>query len=153
LNIAIKGIYHERTEDAPFVGALICADGCKFNCEDCINEELKYSESFYMSDIDIISRVLNNPFNQGIILAGLEWTLQPNEMFKLIELALDNNLEVILYTGFDEEMLRKLYPHLFRLPIYIKCGRYNKELLVNDYKMFGVKLASSNQKIIKCGAT
>ncbi|MFA6914191.1 MAG: MBL fold metallo-hydrolase [Endomicrobiia bacterium] len=52
--IAIKGIYPERSEDAPFIGALVCADNCHFNCKNCINDELKYSKSFYIEDKDII---------------------------------------------------------------------------------------------------
>jgi pyruvate-formate lyase-activating enzyme len=71
MKIKIKGIYHERTEDAPFIGALICANDCKFNCKNCINEELKYSNGYYMEDIKIINEVLFNSFNKGIILAGL----------------------------------------------------------------------------------
>ncbi len=151
MKIAIKGIYHERTEDAPFIGALICADKCYYNCPDCCNEELKYSEPFYMEDTEIINRILNNPFNQGIILAGLEWTLQPKEMLRLIELALDNKLKVILYTGMNEFELRMKFPQIFELPIYIKCGRYIKELHTDDYYLYGVKLASTNQKIIYGG--
>ncbi len=149
MNIRIKGIAHERCEDAPFVGALISADNCNFNCPDCFNQHLKQTESFCLEDKDIISRVLSNPFNKGIILGGLEWTLQPNEMFRLIELALENGLEVILYTGLDEDELKKKFPKLFELPIYIKCGKYIKNLHTDDYSMFNVKLSSSNQKIIK----
>lgn len=148
MKIAIKGIYHERTEDAPFVGALVCAENCKFNCIDCINEDIKYSTSYYMEDTEIINKILLNPFNNGIILAGLEWTLQPKEMFALIYLALKNKLKVILYTGMDISELKETFPQLFELPIYIKYGRYKKELHTENYKMYGVKLASSNQKII-----
>ena len=149
MRILIKGIYHERTEDAPFVGALICANNCNFNCEDCINNDLKYSAGYYMEDIDIINNIKSNPFNKGVILAGLEWTLQPKEMLRLIELALENSLEIILYTGMDEEELRNKFPELFTKKIYIKVGKYNKKLKVDNYMIYGVKLASSNQKIIE----
>ena len=150
MRILIKGIYHERTEDAPFVGALICANNCNFNCEDCINNDLKYSAGYYMEDIDIINNIKSNPFNKGIILAGLEWTLQPKEMLRLIELALENSLEVILYTGMDENALFNKFPQLKTTNIYVKCGRYDKNLKVDNYRIYGVNLASSNQKIIKC---
>jgi pyruvate-formate lyase-activating enzyme len=149
MKIAIKGIYHERTEDAPFIGALICADNCKFNCKNCINDELKYIGSYFMNDYDIINEILFNKFNKGIILAGLEWTLQPKEMLRLIELALINNLQVILYTGMSKNELFKKFPELFNLNIYIKCGKYIEDLHVENYKMYNVKLASSNQEIIK----
>lgn len=149
MKIRIKGIYHERTEDAPFIGALICANDCKFCCPDCINEDIKKSAGFDMEDTNIIKNVKSNPFNHGIILAGLEWTLQSKEMFRLIDLAIENNLEVILYTGMDKESLFNKFPELIKKRLYIKCGRYDKNLRVNEYKMHGVYLASSNQEIIK----
>jgi len=147
--IAIKGIYHERTEDAPFIGALICSTECNFNCTDCCNEHLKNIEYYYMEDCSIINEVKKNLFNKGIILGGLEWTLQPNEMFRLIELALENNLKVILYTGLELNNLKVRFPKLFNLDIYIKYGQYKKNLKKEGYKVFSVKLASSNQNIIK----
>jgi len=149
MKIAMKGIYHERTEDAPFIGALICADNCYFNCSDCCNHELKCSLSYVLEDYDIIKEVLSNKFNKGIILGGLEWTLQCNEMLVLIDLALENKLQVILYTGMDKEELFENFPELKNIDIYIKCGKYAKQLHTDNYKMFNVKLASSNQKIIK----
>ncbi len=149
MKIAIKGIYNERTEDAPFIGALVCADNCYFNCIDCINDHLKYSESIYLEDVEIVKEVLLNPFNKGVILAGLEWTLQPVEMLRLIQLALENKLQVILYTGMNKEELFQTYPQLLDYNIYVKCGRYIEEIHTDNYKMFGVYLASSNQEIIK----
>ena len=149
MKIAIKGIFHERTEDAPFIGALICANNCKFNCLNCCNEEIKLLPSYYKDDDEIIQEIKSNSFNKGIILAGLEWTLQPKEMFRLINLALDNQLEVILYTGMDYDVLIKKFPELLNYHIYIKTGKYIKELSTDDNIQFGVKLASSNQKIYK----
>lgn len=151
MKILIKGIFHERTEDAPFIGALICANNCNFNCNDCINQDLKYSTGYYMEDTEIIKEVLSNIFNKGIILSGLEWTLQSAEMLKLIDLALDNNLEVILYTGMIKEDFFNKFPQLKYKNILIKFGKFNKELYVENYKVYGIKLASSNQEIIKCG--
>ena len=149
MKIAIKGIFHERTEDAPFIGALICANNCKFNCLNCCNEEYKSLPSYYVNDNEIIQEVKSNLFNKGIILAGLEWTLQAEEMFRLIELALNNQLEIILYTGMDYDVLIKKFPELLNYHIYIKTGKYIRELSTDDNIQFGVKLASSNQKIYK----
>lgn len=149
MEILIKGVFHERTEDAPFIGALICADNCKFNCLGCCNEEYKTLPSYYMNDSEIINEIKSNKFNKGIILAGLEWTLQPKEMFRLIELAINNQLEVILYTGMDYEGLIKKFPKLLNYHIYIKTGRYIGEFATNNNIQFGIKLASSNQKIYK----
>ena len=147
--VKIKGIYHERTEDAPFMGALICANDCIFNCHDCFNQELKNAPSYNMDSKEIINQVKSNKFNKGIILAGLEWTLQPEEMYELITLALKEKLEVILYTGRELKELQIKFPLLLTLSIYIKYGRYNDKLKTTSNEVFGVNLASSNQNIIK----
>lgn len=151
MKIAIKGIYHERTEDAPFIGALVCATSCNFNCLGCINEPLKYSASYYMYDYDIIKEIKTNPFNQGIVLGGLEWSLQIEEMKQLVNLAIKKQLQVMIYTGLDEYDFLKICPNIKNIKCYVKYGRYLEKLSVNDYRNYGVKLASSNQKIIKYG--
>lgn len=149
MRIRIKGIYHERTEDAPFIGALVCANKCFFNCKNCFNQDIKDSEGLYVEDYKIIRLVLSNHFNEGVILAGLEWTLQPEEMFRLIELTIKNGLQVILYTGLDKDDLLEKHPQLLKYDMYIKCGRYIESLRTTDNKQFGVNLASSNQNIYK----
>jgi organic radical activating enzyme len=128
---------------------LICAESCKFNCPNCCNEELKTLSPYIIEDYEIINEVLSNPFNKGIILAGLEWTLQPKEMIKLIELALNQKLEVILYTGMDYKNLINKFPQLLNFNIYIKTGRYDSKLSTDNNIQYGVKLASSNQTITK----
>ena len=149
MNIRHKGIYHERTEDAPFIGALICAIDCNINCDYCFNQYMKDEPILINDSKEIINKVLLNPFNEGIILGGLEWTLQSEEMEELIQLALLNDLEVILYTGLSEETFRKQFDDIFKLKIYIKFGNYIKDK--EQVKQYSVILASDNQKIVKCG--
>lgn len=152
--INIKGIYHERTEDAPFVGALICSSNCNIGCFNCFNQHLKSEPIIKMESYKIITQVLSNPFNKGIILGGLEWTLQPKETKQLIKLARKNNLEVILYTGLNEDVFISKFLEIYEIPnIYIKFGRYDENLKCDDHKQYGVALASSNQKIIKTKET
>lgn len=99
LTIRYKFIEHERTEDAPFVGALISAVGCKFKCKGCFNRDLKKMETKKATATEIIEEVLSNPFNQGIILAGLEWSEQPTELVELCEVASSKGLQIMIYTG------------------------------------------------------
>lgn len=99
MKIRYKTIEHERTEDAPFVGALISAIDCKFNCKGCFNTELKKEKTKTESAEKIIAQVKMNPFNKGIILGGLEWSEQPLEMMELCKVASENGLEVMIYTG------------------------------------------------------
>ena len=99
MNIHYKSITHERTEDAPFVGALVCASSCHIKCKGCFNKDLKKEHDLVASAEDIINEVKQNPFNQGIILAGLEWSDTPQEMIELCRVASANDLEIIIYTG------------------------------------------------------
>ena len=150
MKINIKGIFHERTEDAPFIGALICAINCNINCENCFNQYLKSEPIINIEDYKIIDEVLFNPFNKGIILGGLEWTLQLDELKQLINLGKKNKLEIIIYTGLNEEVFIDKFPEIYKIPnIYIKFGKYNERYKCNDNIQYGVKLASKNQKIIK----
>lgn len=99
MEIRIKSITHERTEDAPFIGALVSAIDCKFGCKGCINNHVKKQPTVRLEASEIIRQVLSNPFNKGIILGGLEWSLQPIEMVELAKLASEAGLQVMIYTG------------------------------------------------------
>lgn len=149
--IRFKTIENERREDAPFIGALISAVWCKFNCKGCINEHLKDNIYQEMDSHDIINYIKRNPFNKGIILSGLEWTLQEFEMYELIRLAKQFELQTMIYTGLDFEIFKNKYIGTLLLTDYIKCGRYVEELTINDNWQYGIKLATSNQKIYKKG--
>jgi pyruvate-formate lyase-activating enzyme len=151
-NIRYKVIESERIEDAPFVGALISAIDCNFNCSNCFNQSIKSLPTQEKSAIEIINCVKSNSFNKGIILAGLEWTyLQSYEAIDLAYNAKENGLKVMLYTGrnFDDTKIQALLSTgVFD---YIKCGTYREELKTINHIEYGVTLASSNQHIYKQG--
>lgn len=149
--INYKLIVHERCEDAPFVGALIAACDCKFNCPNCFNQHIKTLPVITRSCEDIIAEVRGNPFNKGIIFAGLEWTLQLAECIALATEAKKYGLQTMLYTGhdlLDDIVTIAQMPQCFD---YIKCGRYLEELKTANHIEYGVVLASTNQHIYKKG--
>lgn len=145
--IRYKLIEHERSEDAPFIGALISAIDCHNNCKNCFNQHIKRLPNIEASAEQIILEIKKDPFNQGVILAGLEWTEQPMEMQELIECAIKSNLQVMLYTGLDETTFKQRFADTYKMPIYIKFGRYDESLSTDKNLQYGVKLASSNQYI------
>lgn len=145
--IRYKGIIHERTEDAPFIGALICAIDCNRNCKGCFNQHLKELPIKELHANEIIDEVKRNQLNQGIILGGLEWTEQHEEMKELIYIASENNLEVMLYTGMEEYEFRRKFQYIKN--IWIKFGAYFEELKCDDNIQHGIKLSSKNQQIHK----
>ena len=151
--IRYKKIEHERVEDAPFVGALISACDCCFKCKECFNQNIKQLPTIKRPLLTIINEVLSNPFNKGIIFAGLEWTLQFDECRALALAAKEHGLQTMLYTGFDYNSTKvqkiiKSTPALFD---YIKCGTYQKDKTTSNHIEYGIVLASSNQHIYKRG--
>lgn len=144
----IKGFEHERTQDAPFMGCLIIANNCNRNCRNCFNQHLKNKPSIDMTADDIIAEVKKNPFNEGIILGGLEWFEQIDDMKVLMQTAANSGLKIMVYTGFpvikDETIFKECAK---KVDTYLKIGPYVETL--PGRQMYGITLASKNQKIIK----
>ena len=107
MKIRYKTIEHERTEDAPFVGALISSIDCKFKCKGCFNRKAKLLPNIEREADEIIEEITSNPFNEGIIFGGLEWSLQPVELVELFEKASNAGLKIIIYTGCTAEEFYK----------------------------------------------
>ncbi len=147
MKIKFKGIVHERYEDAPFIGALLVAERCEFNCIDCFNKHLINREVIISNEVDIIKEVKKNVFNEGVIFAGLEWSNQPKELEALIKEAKRNALKIIVYTGLEECEFLKLIDVEVLKNCYVKYGSYNNSKLSDNYKSYNVKLASTNQYI------
>lgn len=129
------------------MGALIIAESCHNNCQDCFNQHLKESKMYRKPASSIIQEVRNNPFNDGIILGGLEWSENTEGTIALIKLARANMLQVILYTGLTEEELFARIPREALHKCYVKFGRFDNTKLSDTYTSLGVKLASTNQYI------
>lgn len=145
-----KYIQHEVMSDAPFIGALIVANDCSRNCKECFNQDLKQIESTKNAWYEIEKKVKSNGLNKGIILGGLEWTEQPNDLLNLMVMARED-FKVMIYTGLTEEQFLRI-PDVkevlsFNLPIYVKYGSYESNNKCENNIYYGVKLASCNQYI------
>ncbi len=140
-----KGLEHCIYGEAPFLGARLCAIGCSRDCPGCHNEHLKNDVEIVKEDVkELVEQVKGNLFNQGIILGGLEWTEQVEEMQALIIACQVAGLEVMVYTGMTEEQFKELE---VVGEFWVKYGSYQEGS--QPHEMFGVKLASSNQIIKK----
>ncbi len=142
-----KGIIHERTEDAPFMGALVIAVSCNNNCQGCFNQHLRDASVRVDTPKHLVGQVLSNIFNDGIILGGLEWSECPAETISLIKAASDSGLEVMLHTGLTEPELYERIPREYLHGCYVKFGGYDASLASAVHKSHGVRLASTNQYI------
>lgn len=141
-------IEHEN-QDAPyFVGALICAINCTHSCPGCHNQHLIGSPIQCQPVEDVIDEVQRNPFNKGIILSGLEWTEQPDEMIALIYEALNRQLSVMLYTHMTRQEFEDTFPNLIKMPLWCKFGSYEDGSRTLRHKQYGIELASPAQEIV-----
>lgn len=103
MKVRIKRIEHERTQDAPFVGALVCGVMCHNGCKHCFNKHMKKEPTIEIDAEEIIKEIKSNPFNEGVIFSGLEWSEQPHELIELCKLASENGLQIAIYTGLSIE--------------------------------------------------
>ncbi|WP_195618650.1 4Fe-4S cluster-binding domain-containing protein [Clostridium paraputrificum] len=142
-----KGIVHERLGEAPFVGALILANDCPYKCKGCFNQYLKTKPIRQNSAKEIIQKVKQNPFNEGIILGGLEWTYQPNDMIELINESEKVNLKIMIFTHMYKDEFLSKFPQLANRNIIVKFGGYEEQNKIDDYYSNGTKLATSNQYV------
>lgn len=141
-----KGLFEERY-DAPFVGMLIAATDCRINCPNCINEWIRSQPIIQDTTDNIFSSLESNNFLEGIILGGLEWTYQKNEMTHLLNEAVKRGYKAMLYTGLYEEEFKIHFPDVYDLPIYIKFGQYIDGSKPTKDSTTGITLASDNQYI------
>ena len=143
-----KGIVHNILNDAPFIGAVVIANHCSMPCTDCINEHLK-SHEYTMDDSaeTIVEKVKANGLNQGVILSGLEWTEQAEDLVELVETALSQGLDVMVYTHHSETAFFRIVPQLVGKKIYVKFGLYDASKRSDNYFSCDVKLATTNQYI------
>lgn len=147
-----RGLYRERF-DTPFgLGTLIWAKDCHRHCPGCFHQD-RFNTPIYEEDVkELIHRVRQDPFTQGVVLGGFEWTEQYEELLAVIEEALKVNLNVILYTHYTIKDISTMYKELLKYKgIYIKCGEYDNTRLSNTHTSYGVPLASTNQIIYKIG--
>lgn len=142
-----KGIVHERLGEAPFIGALILANDCPYKCKGCFNQYLKTKPTLQNSAKEIIDMIKQNPFNEGIILGGLEWTYQPKDMLHLVNIAQENNLKVMIFTHMYKDEFLSKFSQLINSNIIVKFGGYEEDKLNTDYQSKGVRLASTNQYV------
>lgn len=147
--IRYKLIERERFGDAPFVGLLVSSISCSLDCEDCFNQHVKNTDTLEIEASDLINMIKSNPFEKGLILGGLEWSNQPNELIELTTIAKDNGLQVMIYTGLTEdEFYNAVEKNKIPKGVYIKFGRYMKSKNTTNNIQYGVRLASENQCII-----
>lgn len=145
-----KGIEHGVMTDAHFIGARICAIQCAKHCAGCFNQDL-LGESYVTETIHtVFEEILDHELNEGIILGGLEWTEQPEELREIVRYACSLNMHVMVYTHLDlRAFLREFWEFREVDNVYVKCGEFRQDSSAYFDEKHDVMLASTNQIICK----
>jgi len=146
--ITVKTIERERLQDAPFIGCLLSAISCNLNCKNCFNQHIKDLEDIHIDEYSLCNSIRVNSFEEGVILAGLEWSNQIEDMYKVFHAVNKFNLKLMIFTGMHECDFFKIVD-INNLPkgTYVKFGFYDDSLKTIHNKQFGVGLATKNQYI------
>jgi hypothetical protein len=143
-----KGIIYDNKDHPLGLGTLIIADNCTHDCKCCINRGIITKPSFSHDYRSILTNIFKKTINKYIILGGLEWTEQIEDVYNILELCTDLKSPPILYTHWPEEEFAKKFPKLFQYHgFYIKFGEYLEKFKSNKYFSHGIPLASTNQYI------
>ena len=124
------------------------------HCKNCHNPE---SWNFNNGDLytkDYLSaikeKIADNPLliKNIMIFGGEPLDQNKSELFFLLKDLKLFNLPIWIFTRYD---ITEIYDFVKEYCDYIKCGRYIEELKTDDNIQYGIKLATSNQKIYKKG--
>lgn len=140
-----KGIVRDSKDHPDGLATLLVADDCTRNCKACINQHLKSQESIVDEPTALIDAVIGTSLNNCVVLGGLEWTEQEQDLYDLLEVCRDRRVNAILYTHWSEEQLKQRFPRLFQYDIWIKFGEHDPEQ--KSYTSHGIPLSSANQYI------
>lgn len=128
------------------ISLVINISGCPHKCEGCHSQYLWEYEGNYISKD--FNNILN--FYDGMITCVCFMGGEQNvdELESYLKYVKEYGLKTCLYSGCDLiEEIAILLPHLD----WVKIGRYEESLRTDDNMQYGIKLATSNQKIYKKG--
>ena len=129
--------------------------GCKNKCDDCCNPELMSFDNGtdYMEWLPKITDYLENykGLIKNVFLVGGSPNHQDPEALDTFLAGLKLRCQGINIFVFCGEEFVEVQPCFKEYCDYIKCGAYIPSLKCEDNIQYGIKLATSNQKVFKKG--
>jgi len=152
--IRLSGVINESIVDGPGFRYVIFTQGCKKRCFMCHNAETQPLDAGYEEDLEnIVEDFKKNPLLQGITISGGEPFLQPEAVLYLIKKAKETNLDVIVYSGYYIEELKrfnnKYVDEILITADYLIDGPF--EYMKKDLNL--LFRGSNNQRIIDLNIT
>ena len=120
--------------------------GCPYKCKGCHSTYLwEYKGNYLSKDIDSIFNEYLGMFSCVCFMGGDTNLIELKELLKLCK---SKGLKTCIYTGTDDI---SIFKDCMKYLDYIKYGSYKEELKCDNNIFYGVKLATSNQKMLKKG--
>lgn len=131
--------------------------GCWNNCHDCCNPELMdfNNGTDFVEWLPKIENYLVNyeSLIERVFLVGGSPNHQDPEQMEAFLAGLrrrcHGDIKIFAFCG--EDIIDQVQPVLKKYCDYVKVGAYMPELLCDDNIQYGIKLATSNQQILKKG--
>ncbi len=128
----------------PGLRTVVWTQGCSIRCPGCWNDALWDFKGGYKLDAEeIVEEAITNG-NLGITILGGEPLDQVESVKELINLSHENDLNLMLYTGYEEEELNEKQRYCIDNADIVVIGRYVDELRSEELLWRG----STNQRII-----
>ena len=120
--------------------------GCPYKCKGCHSTYLwEYKGNYLSKDIDSIFNEYLGMFSCVCFMGGDTNLIELKELLKLCK---SKGLKTCIYAGTDDI---SIFKDCMKYLDYIKYGSYKEELKCDNNIFYGVKLATSNQKMLKKG--
>ena len=120
--------------------------GCPYKCKGCHSTYLwEYKGNYLSKDIESIFNEYLGMFTCVCFMGGDTNLIELRELLKLCK---SKGLATCIYSGTDNI---KSLENCMKYLDYIKYGSYKEELRCDNNIFYGVKLATSNQKMLKKG--
>lgn len=139
--LRIAGITDDSIVDGPGIRLTVFVQGCPHNCEGCHNPQTHdFSAGIDMTVDEIMGRINANPLLDGVTFSGGEPFCQAAALSELGRMVQKKGLNVITYSGYTYEYLRKNSDNK---------NNYGKLLDVSDYLVDGPFIAGQKDMLLK----
>lgn len=159
----IKGIVDTDFTNYKEISMFISTAKCNWKCctelgvdiSMCQNSSLAQAKTYDISTDEIFRRYISNPITKAVVVGGLEPILQFDDIFELIQVFRENNIEddIVIYTGYYQHEVEDftIYEKIVSTykNIVFKFGRYIPNQSPHYDKELGVYLSSDNQKGVR----
>ena len=145
----IKGLIDEDFVNYKKISMTIMFPFCTFKCGTgyCQNSPLAHEKNIEIDIKEIVSKYMNNPITESIVMQGLEPFESWNDLLEIVKQLREKcNNNIIIYTGFNKDEILEQVKVLSKYSnIIIKFGRYIPNQEKHYDEILHVYLASDNQ--------